>query len=142
MSCSVKDGSFPHPRHLGWSPNSTFPGWGRLLLDRTLVSRGIAVSKITPLDRLAFVGKNGRGALMYEPVMESKIDLQKQLELDDRLMERPSAPSPLGEGWGEVKQSIFSLICHKQRSDAISSYRSKSILRSLHFVRDDVFFVF
>ena len=63
--------------------NDSLPdGWGRLLLDRTLIERGISLSKITPLDRLAFVGRNGNGALMYQPAIDSMLDFKKQLELD------------------------------------------------------------
>lgn len=50
-------------------------GWGRLLFDRFVTAQGIAPSDMTPLDRLAHVGKNGMGALVYEPdygVKESK----------------------------------------------------------------------
>lgn len=50
-------------------------GWGRLLFDRFVTAQGIAPSDMTPLDRLAHVGKNGMGALVYEPdygVEESK----------------------------------------------------------------------
>ncbi len=42
-------------------------GWGRLLLDRAVERRGIARGQLGPLDRLAFVGRNGMGALSYEP---------------------------------------------------------------------------
>lgn len=42
-------------------------GWGRLLLDRTVERHGIARGQLGPLDRLAFVGRNGMGALSYEP---------------------------------------------------------------------------
>ena len=42
-------------------------GWGNLLLDRFLQSKGIALSQLTPLDRLAFVGNSGMGALCFEP---------------------------------------------------------------------------
>ncbi len=56
--------------------NDSLPdGWGRLLLDRTLSSKGIYISKITPLDRLAFVGSRGMGALIYQP--ENGVVLQK-----------------------------------------------------------------
>ena len=48
--------------------NDSLPdGWGRLLLDRTLLSKGKSLADITLLDRLAYVGKNGMGALVYEP---------------------------------------------------------------------------
>jgi serine/threonine-protein kinase HipA len=48
--------------------NDSLPdGWGRLLLDRKLTKIGISPATITPLDRLCYAGKNGMGALMYEP---------------------------------------------------------------------------
>ena len=48
--------------------NDSLPdGWGRLLFDRFTRCLGILPSDITPLDRLAHVGLNGLGALVYEP---------------------------------------------------------------------------
>lgn len=48
--------------------NDSLPdGWGRLLLDRLLRTHGILPNQVTPLDRLAYVGSNGMGALVYEP---------------------------------------------------------------------------
>lgn len=50
--------------------NDSLPdGWGRLLLDRKLQQSGIHPADLSPLDRLSFVGKNGMGALIYEPEM-------------------------------------------------------------------------
>lgn len=52
--------------------NDSLPdGWGRLLLDRKLSSKGINIFDITPLDRLSYVGKNGIGALTYHPSEKS-----------------------------------------------------------------------
>lgn len=63
--------------------NDSLPdGWGRLLLDRTLSSKGINISRITPLDRLAFVGSGGMGALVYQPEFESSSELSSEIELD------------------------------------------------------------
>lgn len=42
-------------------------GWGNLILDRYLKSKGISPEKITLLQRLSLVGSNGRGALEYKP---------------------------------------------------------------------------
>ncbi len=42
-------------------------GWGRLLVDRFLLSKGINPREIGILDRLAIVGNSGMGALTYEP---------------------------------------------------------------------------
>ena len=48
--------------------NDSLPdGWGRLLLDRALRSRGVLPEEIGPIDRLAHVGAHGMGALVYEP---------------------------------------------------------------------------
>lgn len=60
--------------------NDSLPdGWGRLLLDRSMRAKGIMPDKLTPLDRLAHVGRTGMGALVYEPDYaenkDTKIDL-------------------------------------------------------------------
>ena len=48
--------------------NDSLPdGWGRLLFDRAMRKRGILPPMLSPLDRLAYVGKAGMGALIYEP---------------------------------------------------------------------------
>ena len=46
-------------------------GWGKLLLDRYLLSKGINFRDITQLDRLGHIGEFGIGALSYEPVIEN-----------------------------------------------------------------------
>ncbi|MDP2315339.1 MAG: type II toxin-antitoxin system HipA family toxin [Pseudomonadota bacterium] len=46
-------------------------GWGRLLLDREMDRRGVGRHALTALDRLAFVGDHGAGALVYRPAWES-----------------------------------------------------------------------
>ena len=63
--------------------NDSLPdGWGRLLLDRSLSSKGIEINRLTPLDRLAYVGDTGMGALSYLPQQDGNYDFKKQLELD------------------------------------------------------------
>lgn len=48
--------------------NDSLPdGWGRLLVDRSMRMHGILPSQLNPLDRLAHVGFNRIGALVYEP---------------------------------------------------------------------------
>ena len=42
-------------------------GWGTLLIDRWLLKQGVQPATLTPLDRLALVGRHGMGALSYEP---------------------------------------------------------------------------
>ena len=63
--------------------NDSLPdGWGRLLLDRSLSSKGIDIAKITPLDRLAYVGTTGMGALIYKPEFEPDKSIGAIPELD------------------------------------------------------------
>ncbi|HUX57582.1 MAG TPA: HipA domain-containing protein [Bacteroidales bacterium] len=49
-------------------------GWGKLLVDRWLISRGINPASISLLERLSIVGENGMGALVYRPAKESSIN--------------------------------------------------------------------
>lgn len=63
--------------------NDSLPdGWGRLLLDRSLSAKGINIARITPLDRLAFVGSSGMGALIYKPEIVKDKNINPDLELD------------------------------------------------------------
>lgn len=48
-------------------------GWGLLLMDRAFQKRGLNVSQVSILDRLAYIGKRGMGALVYEPAMREEI---------------------------------------------------------------------
>ncbi|MFD2588903.1 type II toxin-antitoxin system HipA family toxin [Croceitalea marina] len=64
--------------------NDSLPdGWGRLLLDRTLMSKGISLNQMTPMDRLAYVGSSGMGALTYKPSLNSKVQSDTLMELDE-----------------------------------------------------------
>ena len=48
--------------------NDSLPdGWGRLLVDRMLLSNGMHPEELGPLERLAIVGGSGMGALEYRP---------------------------------------------------------------------------
>ena len=58
-------------------------GWGKLLLDRHLMSKGINFNDITPLDRLCYVGKYGIGGLTYEPIYEEIETKNQEIILDD-----------------------------------------------------------
>jgi serine/threonine-protein kinase HipA len=48
--------------------NDSLPdGWGLLLMDREFRKRGFEPRALTPLDRLAYIGTRGMGALTYHP---------------------------------------------------------------------------
>lgn len=57
-------------------------GWGRLLLDCFARSKGLEPGRLTPLDRLAHVGRGGMGALVYEPDL-SRRNHPGILDIDD-----------------------------------------------------------
>jgi serine/threonine-protein kinase HipA len=57
-------------------------GWGRLLLDRHFIKKGINPKSLSPLDRLVYVGDDGIGALVYEPKIEVNNTI-KHLDLDE-----------------------------------------------------------
>lgn len=63
--------------------NDALPdGWGRLLLDRRLISMGISLDSVTPMERLAFVGGSGMGALTFRPALETgKHKVETDLDL-------------------------------------------------------------
>ena len=50
--------------------------WGRLLLDRYLDEAGVKRDSITVLDRLAYVGASGMGALEYYPAKEKEFNIE------------------------------------------------------------------
>ncbi|MGA2373655.1 MAG: HipA domain-containing protein [Candidatus Korobacteraceae bacterium] len=63
--------------------NDSLPdGWGRLLLDRTVEKHGLHRGQLNPLDRLAYVGRHGMGALSYEPELSQQTADDAPLMLD------------------------------------------------------------
>lgn len=58
-------------------------GWGLLLMDRRFRQAGIDLGQVTPLDRLAYIGRRPMGALIYQPAQildEVSLDT---VDLDD-----------------------------------------------------------
>ena len=49
-------------------------GWGLLLQDRRARRLGLDPSRLSPLDRLAWVGDTGMGALVYEPELVESVE--------------------------------------------------------------------
>ena len=67
--------------------NDSLPdGWGRLLLDRSVEKHGIQLGQLSVLDRLAYVGRLGMGALNYEPD-HGMVSLENTPLLLDKLAE-------------------------------------------------------
>lgn len=51
----------------GFLADSLPDGWGYVLMRRRLAKLGFRIDEFNPLERLALVGRHGRGALTYEP---------------------------------------------------------------------------
>ena len=62
----------PHDGIHGVFADSLPDGWGLLLQDRIFRQQGISPAQLTAMDRLAFVGAQGMGALAFSPVSEWK----------------------------------------------------------------------
>jgi len=87
--------------------NDSLPdGWGRLLLDRAVLARGIPFQRLTPLDRLAHVGVRGMGALIYEPDLE-KVEGNGELLYLDKLHD--AAQEVLSGESQDVIEQLFQL---------------------------------
>lgn len=66
---AAASGNFPtHQQRLPGLVSDSLPdGWGMLLMDRLFRKAGRDIASISPLDRLAFIGDRGMGALIFEP---------------------------------------------------------------------------
>lgn len=60
---------YPFNGNFGVLEDSLPDGYGRYLLHKTLLRKGIDDSGLSSLDRLAIVGDNGMGALSYSPAV-------------------------------------------------------------------------
>jgi serine/threonine-protein kinase HipA len=64
--------------------NDSLPdGWGRLLMDRHLARLGVNANSLNPLDRLAYIGEYGMGALSYKPYHEVENTSIDTIDLDN-----------------------------------------------------------
>ena len=62
----------PHQGLHGLFADSLPDGWGLLLMDRIFRQHNIPPQQITAMDRLAYIGDTGIGALSYRPIIDWK----------------------------------------------------------------------
>ena len=62
----------PHQGLHGLFADSLPDGWGLLLMDRVFRQQNIQPQQLTAMDRLAYVGNTGIGALSYRPTIDWK----------------------------------------------------------------------
>lgn len=71
----------PHRGLHGFFGDSLPDGWGLLLQDRVFRQHGILPMQLTAMDRLAFVGAGGAGALSYAPESDYATESQEAWNL-------------------------------------------------------------
>ncbi|MPW37615.1 type II toxin-antitoxin system HipA family toxin [Vibrio sp. B1Z05] len=71
----------PHQGIHGVFGDSLPDGWGLLLQDRVFRQQGILPAQVTAMDRLAFVGQQGVGALSFTPVSELSLTQRSDIDL-------------------------------------------------------------
>jgi len=94
----VKPGLFEHTERefsqvFGVFNDSLPDGWGLLLMDRVFGQQGLDPARISVLDRLAYIGERGMGALTYHPPTAHAEDpspvvyLQEMAQQAERILE-------------------------------------------------------
>ena len=58
-------------------------GWGLLLMSRYFAAKGRTFASVTPLERLAFLGRNTMGALTFHPPAEAPGQAGEKVDLDE-----------------------------------------------------------
>lgn len=95
----------PHEGLYGVFADALPDGWGRLLMDRAFRSREDLPDLPTPMDRLAYVGDRGMGALSYEPAAAQPSQERERML---RVGELGHAAQTLHEGSvDEVLEALF-----------------------------------
>lgn len=65
----------------GFLADSLPEGWGYLLMRKRLAKLGVDIATLNAIERLALVGRHGRGALVFEPTTTPPEDVES-LDLD------------------------------------------------------------
>jgi serine/threonine-protein kinase HipA len=89
--------------------------FGNALIDAWMAERGISREEITPLDRLAYMGKRGMGALEFRPAhgshRESELPLAMQSLVEEaRLLVSGSVHAGSAEESREAKAALANII--------------------------------
>lgn len=73
-------GPFPLHQHRlpGLIADALPDGWGLRVMDRLLRRQGVDVARLSPLDRLCFIGERAMGALAFEPAMREDWDARER----------------------------------------------------------------
>lgn len=73
----------PHGGLHGLFADSLPDGWGLLLMDRVFRQQNIQPQQLTAMDRLAYVGNTGIGALSYRPTVDWKQTEEQWIDISE-----------------------------------------------------------
>ncbi len=92
--------ALPFDGNFGVFDDALPDGWGMLILDRYLQSKGISLRSLSLLDRLAYVGTTGRGALEFFPDLSAESEMGKAdfLRIEHEISQLLSTENYDGEG--------------------------------------------
>lgn len=77
---SFEQGRLPD-RLPGLFADSLPDGWGTLIMDRYFIRQGMDRQRITPIDRLAWLGCEAMGALCYQPSLRTEQVLHEAVQI-------------------------------------------------------------
>src|SRR5699024_11938288 len=105
------------PQHQWQLPGPVYDalpdGWGLLLMDRLFKRQGINPHRVSPLERLSYIGNRAMGALRFQPIIDTEIAEQQDVSLLQLAVQVQNVLQ--GEGRSEEHtselQSRFDLVC-------------------------------
>lgn len=73
------------PQHQWQLPSPVYDalpdGWGMLLMDRLFKRQGLNPHRVSPLERLSYIGDRAMGALSFEPIIGDEVVEQQDISL-------------------------------------------------------------
>jgi len=101
----------PHLGIHGVFGDSLPDGWGLLLQDRVFRQQGILPAQVTAMDRLAFVGQQGMGALSFTPVSELLLENRSDIDLETLGLEAQTLfDQPLSDELDSSTQQVLATL--------------------------------
>ncbi|MGL5631314.1 MAG: type II toxin-antitoxin system HipA family toxin, partial [Azovibrio sp.] len=99
--------------------------FGNALIDAYLAREGVARAAITPLDRLAYMGKRGMGALEFRPTRGPRHRKATAVEIGELVTSSRQALAGKFDGDRETEAAIMSLI---QVGTSAGGARAKAVI--------------
>jgi serine/threonine-protein kinase HipA len=84
--------------------------FGNALIDAWMAERGIAKTEVTPIDRLAYMGKRGMGALEFKPSLGSQKESAKPLAMKSLVEEARRLMKGNFDGDAEDQAALANMI--------------------------------